>query len=192
MLAAEPDISVTGVAGTVSELVDIVSKDPPTVVLIDYELPDGDGVTATRTLKENYPELQVVMLTSYGNQGVLVAAMEAGCSGYVTKHSGASAVAGAIRQAASGEIVITAAMLHQLLPRLSPTHRGLGADLTTRELEVLDLLADGASGRLIAERLYLSLNTVRNHVQNILSKLGVHSRLEAVAVAVQEGIIKRS
>ncbi|MDQ6613409.1 MAG: LuxR C-terminal-related transcriptional regulator [Actinomycetota bacterium] len=82
-------------------------------------------------------------------------------------------------------------MLHLLLPLLRPTHRGVGAGLTTRELQVLELLADGTSGPAIAERLYLSGNTVRNHAQNILDKLGVHSRLEAVAVAVHEGIIRR-
>jgi len=132
-----------------------------------------------------------VMLTAYTNEAVLVAAIEAGCSGYITKHVGARIVAKGIRLAASGEALVTAAMLQQLLPRLSRTDRGTGSDLTPREREVLELLADGASTQAIAERLYMSSNTVRNHVQKILTKLGVHSRLEAVSTAVREGVIDR-
>ena len=192
ILDEEPDISVVAVAATVAELVDMVNRHRPEVVLVDYQLPDGDGVTATRTLKQTHPTLQVVMLTAYGDEKVLLAAIEAGCSGFVTKQSAAIAIAGAIRQAAAGDAVINTATLHQLLPYLKPTSRGLGTDLTARELEVLELLADGASGRVIAQRLYLSFNTVRNHAQSVLDKLGVHSRLEAVAVALQEGIIERS
>jgi DNA-binding NarL/FixJ family response regulator len=192
ILDAEPDIHVVGVAATVAELVDAVNRHRPDVVMVDYQLPDGDGVTATRTLKQSHPKLEVVMLTAYGDEKILVAAVEAGCSGFVTKHNAATAVAAAIRQAAAGDAVISTAMLRQLLPQLKRTSRGLGTDLTARELEILELLADGASGRVIAERLYLSFNTVRNHAQSILDKLAVHSRLEAVAVAVQEGIIERS
>ncbi len=191
MLAAEGDIVVAGVVGTVADLVATVNLHQPDVVLVDYELPDGDGVAVTATLKAAYPDVQVVMLTSYTNQAVLVAALEAGCSGYLTKHSAAHVVADAVRQAAAGEAIITASLLHQLLPQLATTGRPAASVLTGREVEVLELLADGVSGQAIAERLYLAPNTVRNHVQAILQKLGVHSRLQAVAVAVQQGIIRR-
>jgi DNA-binding NarL/FixJ family response regulator len=191
MLAAEADIAVVGIAGCVAEVVEMVHAHHPDVVLIDYELPDGDGVAATAALKQANPGLQVVMLTSYTDQEVLAAAIEGGCSGFLTKHSGAHSVAEAIRQAAAGEAVITTSMLHQLLPALRPTARGLGAGLTAREITILELLADGATGQAIAKDLFLSPNTVRNHVQSILNKLGVHSRLQAVAVAVQEGIVRR-
>jgi DNA-binding NarL/FixJ family response regulator len=192
MLATELDIVVVGIAGSVAEVIEMVDSRRPDVVLIDYGLPDGDGVDATRMLKAAHPELQVVMLTSYTSQEILIGAMEAGCSGYITKHSGASMVAVAIRQAAAGEAIITTSLLYQLLPRLEPTYRGVGANLTARELEILELLADGTTGRAIAERLYLSFNTVRNHVQSILDKLGAHSQLQAVAIAVKEGIVHRS
>ena len=151
----------------------------------------SSGWPATRALKQVLPEVKVVMLTAYTNEAVLVAAIEAGCSGYITKHVGARIVAKGIRLAASGEALVTAAMLQQLLPRLSRTDRGTGPGLTPREREVLELLADGASTQAIAERLYLSSNTVRNHVQKILAKLGVHSRLEAVSTAVRQGVIER-
>ena len=191
VLDREDDIVVVGSVTTVAEVLDLVDRTPPQVVLVDYDLPDGDGVGATRSLKASHQDVQVVMLTSFATDEILMAAIDAGCSGFVTKHSAASAVTGAIRQAAVGDVVISAPTLRKLLPALKPTHRGLGADLTARELEILELLAEGASGRSIASRLYLSANTVRNHAQSILDKLGVHSRLEAVAVAVQEGIIAR-
>ncbi len=192
MLSAERDIVVTGVARSVAEVVAMVNTHRPDVLLIAYELPDGDGAATTRVLKQAHPQLQVVMLTSYSQQDVLVHAIEAGCSGYLTKHCGAHTVATAIRQAAAGQLHFTNASLPRLLPQLGPVNRGVGARLTNRELEVLELLADGASGRAIAERLFLSSNTVRNHVQSILNKLGVHSRLEAVAIAGREGIIRRT
>jgi DNA-binding NarL/FixJ family response regulator len=136
--------------------------------------------------------MKVVMLTSYTNEAVLVGAIEAGCSGYITKHEGSEVMANGVRLAASGEALVSTAMLSHLLPRLSRTHRNLGSDLTSRELEVLALLAEGTPTKKIAERLYLSPNTVRNHVQSALTKLGVHSRLEAVSAAVREGLIRRA
>lgn len=192
VLAAEPDIEVVAVAGSVAEVLEQAERLRPQVVLMDYELPDGDGVTATEAIKKAHPELKVVMLTSYSNEAVLVAAVEAGCSGYITKHDRSQVVADAVRRAASGEALISAAMLQQVLPRLTKrNHARRPTDLSARELEVLELLADGVSTRAVAQRLYLSVNTVRNHAQRIITKLGVHSRLEAVSVAVRDGIVRR-
>jgi DNA-binding NarL/FixJ family response regulator len=132
------------------------------------------------------------MLTSFADEATLVASIEAGCSGFVTKSKSTSEVTVAVRLAADGEAVVSPDMLALLLPRLSRTRRGLGTDLTRRELEVLMLLSDGESKDRIGERLFLSPNTVRNHIQSILSKLGAHSRLEAVAIAVREGLIRRA
>lgn len=191
VLGDESDVEVVGVAGSVVEVLELAERHRPDVVLMDYGLPDGDGVSATRTLKQAHPETKVVMLTSYSNEAVLVGAIEAGCSGFMTKHEGSAVVASGVRLAAAGEALISAPMLRQLLPRLSQTDRRMESRLTGRELEVLGLLADGVPTQKIAERLYLSSNTVRNHSQRILSKLGVHSRLEAVAVALRQGLIPR-
>ena len=191
LLAAEPDIDVVGVAGSVTEVVEQAESLRPDVVLMDYELPDGDGVAATRALKKSRPETKVVLLTAYSNEAVLVAAVEAGCSGFITKRDGSQVVAEGVRLAASGEALVSAALLRQVLPRLTRTDRRRSTDLTPREIEVLELLAEGLPTPTIAERLYVSYNTVRNHVQSILMKLGVHSRLEAVSTAVREGIIRR-
>ena len=192
VLGAEPDIDVVAVAGSVAEVLDQAERHHPDVVLIDYELPDGDGVAATRAMKAMRPELKVLMLTSYSNESVLVAAVEAGCSGYVTKHAGAQVVTNGVRLAALGEAVVSTTMLHEILPRLARSDRPAGPTVVSpREVEVLELLADGISTQAIAERLYVSVNTVRNHAQSILTKLGVHSRLEAVSVAVRDGVICR-
>lgn len=191
MLSREPDLEVVGVAGTMDEVTAMARDHEPDVVLMDYELPDGDGVAATRALKAARPEVKVVMLSSYTNDAVLLAAMEAGCSGYITKHKGTEEVAGGVRLAAAGEALVSPEVLARLLPRLGQSGGRLGSDLTRRELEVLELLADGTPRDVMAERLFLAPNTVRNHVQHVLNKLGVHSKLEAVTTAVQEGIIRR-
>lgn len=192
LLDRQPDVEVVGLAATVAEVRRMVSSRRPDVVLMDYALPDGDGVAATALIKADHPEVKVVMLTSFVDEDVLVGAIEAGCSGYVTKAKGGDELTTAVRLAAEGEALVSADMLARLLPRLRRNHRGVGADLSARERQVLDLLADGVSKEAIADRLVLSTNTVRNHIQNLLVKLGAHSRLEAVATATREGLIHRS
>ena len=192
VLGAQPDMAVVGVAGGVAEVCEMEASLRPDVVLMDYALPDGDGVAATATIKASRPDVRVVMLTSFVDVDVLVAAIEAGCSGFVTKHKAAEELTTAVRLAAEGEALVSPDMLARLLPRLRPSYHGVGADLTAREREVLDLLAQGESKEAIARRLFLSANTVRNHIQNILGKLGAHSRLEAVATARREGLIHPS
>jgi DNA-binding NarL/FixJ family response regulator len=190
VLEAQPDLQVVGVASTVAEVCELAASLRPDVVLMDYALPDGDGVAATAAIKAVRPELKVVMLTSFVDVDVLVAAIDAGCSGFVTKHKAGDELTTAVRLAAAGEALVSPDMLARLLPRLRPSYHGVGADLTPREREVLDLLAQGESKEAIAQRLFLSANTVRNHIQNILNKLGAHSRLEAVATATREGLIR--
>ncbi|TMK19984.1 MAG: response regulator transcription factor, partial [Actinobacteria bacterium] len=146
------------------------------VVLMDYELPDGDGATATQRIKSEMPETQVVMVTSFDDESVLVRAIEAGASGFITKHKAIQEVSSAVRAAKAGEAF----------------PRGLGADLTPRESEVLKMLAEGVSNQKIAEKLVVSMHTVRNHVQNVITKLGAHSKLEAVATAMREGLLRHS
>lgn len=192
VLGAEPDITVVASAGTVESGCAAVRMHAPDVVLMDYELPDGDGAQATERIKEDVPSAQVVMVTSFDDEAILVRAIEAGCSGFITKHKAIEEVANAVRSARAGEALISPSMLARLLPRLRRTQQGLGTDLTPREMEILTLLAGGMSNAAIAERLVLSLHTVRNHVQNVIGKLGAHSKLEAVATAVREGILRHA
>lgn len=192
LLAAYPDVEVVGVAGTVAQVRELAASRFPQVVVMDYALPDGDGVEATAAIKDAHPDVHVVMLTAYADEDVLVAAIEAGCSGYVTKDKGADELMTAIRLAAGGQAMVSPDMLARLLPRMRRNHHGLGWDLTARERQVLDMLADGASKEDIARHLFLSTNTVRNHIQSILTKLHAHSRLEAVAAATREGLVHRA
>ena len=191
LLTTEPDFVVTGIAGSVEDAAALAASGDPDVVLMDYELTDGTGVDATVRVLEACPRAKVVMLTSFTDDAILLAAIEAGASGFVTKHRAGREVLDAVRAAAAGEALITPALLARLLPRLRREPVRQASTLTTRELEVLEHLAEGLSNQAIADKLAVSLNTVRNHVQNVLTKLHAHSRLEAVAAAVRQGLIER-
>jgi DNA-binding NarL/FixJ family response regulator len=158
---------------------------------MDYRLPDGDGAHTAGAIKERVPEAQIVMLTASADEPVLVEAIDAGCSGFITKDRALDEVTSAVRAAAAGEALISPAMLAHLLPRLrGGTRSGPGSTLTQREMQVLELMAHGMSNQEIAAQLVLALNTVRNHVQSLLGKLGAHSKLEAVATAARQGWVK--
>lgn len=159
------------------------------VVVTDYRLGTGDGVQLTRALVDGHPNLAVVMLTASIDESILAAALEAGCSGFVTKAEPLETVIAAVRGAAVGEAVITPSLLLRLLPRLSSRPGGRNPDLTDREQEVLALVTRGMTNQQIAEELGVALDTARNHVRSILAKLGVHSKLQAAAAAVQRGLV---
>jgi DNA-binding NarL/FixJ family response regulator len=189
LLADEGDIDVVGVASSGAQAIALADSLNPRVVLVDHQMPDQDGVSVAAELKRRDPDRMVVMLTSSTDDRVLLAAVEAGCSGFLTKDRAASEVAESVRVAAAGEALISPAMLARLLPKLGRAKHAPGADLTERELAVLRLLAKGQPNKAIAAELFLSVNTVRNYVQSILTKLDAHSKLEAVSTAVREGIV---
>jgi DNA-binding NarL/FixJ family response regulator len=187
VLDVEPDLEViAAVADERGALAHVAECD---VVLCDYRLVETDGVALTRQLLERVPSVQVVMLTASTDEAVLVAALEAGCAGFVVKSQPLAEVLAAVRSAASGEPVISSQMLGRLLPRLARTP-STGPELTQREREVLDLMGEGGTNQAIADALYLSRDTVRNHVANILRKLDAHSKLEAVAIAHKRGLLR--
>ena len=188
-LSDEPDIEVVATASTAAEAREHVLQGVD-VVLCDYRLGDGDGATLAVELRERQPDVQVVMLTASEDDSVLLAAIDAGCCGFLTKSQPLEEVIAAVRAAAAGESVISPAMLARLLPRLGRNPVSTSADMTPRELEVLEVMSKGGSNQVIADELFVSRDTIRNHVASILRKLDAHSKLEAVAVAAQRGIIR--
>lgn len=188
VLSTEPDLVIAGVAGDLATARSLLSTASPDVVLLDHRLPDGDGVAALPELQALRPAARFIVLTASTADSVLVAAVEGGATGFVSKTRGLGEVTAAVRSAAGGEAVISPEMLARLLPRL---HRGPSrpTELTEREREVLTLLAEGLSNAAIAERMSVSVHTVRNHLANLSAKLGAHSKLEALSIAIREGLL---
>ena len=188
-LSAQPDFEVVGTAGTLAQAKNMVATTAPDVVLLDHRLPDGLGVDAISELQAIRPESYIVVLTAAAEDSMLVAATEAGCAGFILKTSPLDELVSAVRTAANGEIMVSSDLLARLLNRLHHQYDQPADDLTSREREILQLIAEGLTNSVIANRLFISVNTVRNHVQSILAKLGAHSKLEALSMAIRDGII---
>jgi DNA-binding NarL/FixJ family response regulator len=188
-LNAEDDLVVVGMAATVAGAVALARELRPDVIVMDYQLPDGTGALATATIKAEFPETHVVMLTGLASGGTLAEALEAGCAGFVAKEGRFSELVATIRAVLRGEVRVPQTMVDDLAAHLRPRSPSVGADLTRRERQVLSLLAAGASTKNMVDTLFLSIHTVRNHIANILAKLQARSRLEAVAIATRLGIL---
>lgn len=181
---------------TPEEAVRICREHHPDVVLMDIVFKGPmNGIEATRRIKEDSPATKVVIMTAHDDERLLVEAVEAGASGFLGKDEAADEVLAAAKAAAEGEVLIDPVTLTRILHQVAKereAHRdamALLADLTDREREVLRLLAQGTRNDAIAQRLFISPQTVQTHVRNLLAKLGVHSKLEAVAFAVRHGAI---
>jgi DNA-binding NarL/FixJ family response regulator len=188
-LNTEPDVDVVGCEGTVEAGVRAATDVRPDVVVMDYRLPDGTGAEAAARIKALLPETQIVMLTGSATAATLADALRAGCSGFVSKESHFDELVSTIRAVVAGELRLPQCLVNDLAAHLRPRASTLGDDLSTRELEVLQLLASGASTPEIVDTLMLSVHTVRNHIRNIMAKLQVSSRLQAVALATRLGIV---
>ncbi len=182
------EIAVVGTAANASEALASIGALRPDVVVLDYELPDADGVSLVGPIREASPRSQVLMLTSYTDPVILDDAIGAGCAGFVTKRNGADEIAMAVLAVAANETPVSPDMVRALVRKDRPAS---GDDLTAREVEVLRLAAQGLTNQQIADELFLSVNTVRNHMQRVLNKLGAHSKLEATAIAARLGIVRR-
>jgi len=188
IFSQEPDIELVGTASSVTGALDLVSATTPDVVLMDYRLPDGNGVDAAATILERWPLTNILILSGVEDRDILSRAVEIGCVGMLSKDRPWTDVVTAVRSAARGESVIRVEDLGGLLKRLR-FHGAENQWLTARELEILGLLAQAKSTEDIAREKFLSTHTVRNHVSSILNKLGAHSRLEAVTIAQREGLL---
>lgn len=191
-----PDFEVVGEAGSVAEAINIVRAQQPDLILMDYSLPDGTGLEATKEILAFSPQTDVVILTVHEEDDLLFSAVRHGAKGYLLKNIPATEMVSKLRGLSNGDPALSSVHTGRILSefaKTSPTptnnSEALGL-LTNRELEVLQLIAKGASNRNIAEKLVISVHTVKNHVHNILDKLQVDSRLQAADVAVAKGLIK--
>jgi len=189
VLDAEEDITTAGVATTLEQARAMIDSVQPDVLLLDHRMPDGDGVAAIPSLQALRPSLGVVVLTASSADHVLMAAIEAGASGFLSKTRSLDEVTAAVRAAAAGESVISPEMLARLLPRFGRGKPHTADERTEREREVLALVAEGLSNAAIAERLVVSVHTVRNHIASLSAKLGAHSKLEALSIALRRGLL---
>ncbi len=183
-LLAFDDLELVGEAANGAEAVRMAGRLNPDVVLMDLLMPEMDGATATRSIREVLPQLQVVALTSFGEEGLVQEALQAGAISYLLKDVSADQLADAIRAAYVGRPTL-APEAAQALIHAATQSPSLGNDLTERELSVLALMVEGLSNPEIAERLVISRSTVKFHTSSILSKLGARNRTEAVALAVR-------
>jgi DNA-binding NarL/FixJ family response regulator len=195
-LETEEDLTVVAEAGDGLEAIEAADRFSPHVALIDAELPKVNGISATRTLRERVPGCKVLVLSNHQDQAALFDAMQAGANGYLTKGIPLAKLIEAMRAVLRGETIVPPTMLGDLLSQLVQSKERQNevlrriSRLTRREREVLALLVEGADNDLVAERLVISPETARTHIQNILSKLDVHSRLEALALVLRNNIVK--
>jgi len=197
VLAQEPDIEVVGEAGDGAEAVALATSSTPDIVLMDVRMPRRGGIDATTAIKSAVPSAKIIMLTISDEEGDLYDAIKAGAMGYLLKEIPIDEVAVAVRAVHGGQSLISPSMASKLLTefasmvRKSDERQPLDSPrLTDREMEVLRLVAKGLNNRDIAKQLFISENTVKNHIRNILEKLQLHSRMEAVVYAVREKLLE--
>ena len=197
VLEQEKDIDLVGEAGDGAEAVNIAQETMPDVVLMDVRMPRRGGIEATSQIKAIAPHTKILMLTISDEEADLYDAIKAGASGYLLKEISIEEVANAIRQVHAGQSMISPSMASKLLTEFATMVKKTDEKpaaaqprLTEREMEVLRLVAKGRNNRDIAKELFISENTVKNHIRNILEKLHLHSRMQAVVYAVREKLLE--
>ena len=194
VLSGEPGLALVGEAADGEAALEMVIRSAPDVVLLDVRMPKMSGIDTCVAIKGAAPTTRIIMLTASDDEADLYDAVKSGASGYLLKDSSIDEVAQAVRLVADGQSLISPAMAAKLLDEFKQMSRPdratvLAPRLTERELDVLRLVARGLNNRDIAKQLFISENTVKNHVRNILEKLQLHSRMEAVMYAVRERLL---
>jgi DNA-binding NarL/FixJ family response regulator len=187
LLWAQEDMSVVGEASTAEEALARIPSTRPNVAVLDVRLPDGNGIEVCREIRSRHPEIGCLMLTSYADDEALFSAIMAGAAGYVLKQIRGVELVGAIRRVGEGGSLLDPAVTQRVLERLraKPEEDEGLAELTGQERRILDLIAEGATNRQIAEKIFLAEKTVKNYVSSMLSKLGMQRRSEAAAYAAR-------
>ncbi|MGD9581852.1 MAG: response regulator [Vampirovibrionia bacterium] len=195
LLALEEDIKIVGEAANGIEAIDYANQMHPDVFIMDINMPQLNGLEATKKIKADLPKIKIVILTSQGDDKSVFSLIEAGADGYLLKDVAAENLVNAIRDVNEGKSILHPEVTQKLLTRFvskgEPDKQKPGDLLTEREIEVLQALSKGYTNQQIAEELYISQRTVQNHLHNIYNKLGINGRTEAVIYAMQEGIISK-
>ena len=193
LLNAENGLEVVGEAADGNQALELARTLRPDVVVLDISMPGPDGIEVTRQLKDEMPDVRVLVLTVHEDDGLLRAAIRAGASGYIIKRAVEAELISAIHAACRGDLYVhpamTRALLHDLQPELM-SDDALVEPLTPREVEVLRLVAAGYTNRQIAEELTISVRTVESHRASVMDKLGLHSRVELVRYAKKQGLLE--
>jgi len=194
-ISLQEDLSCVGEAGTLAAGLDLLARFTPDVVVLDMHLPDGDGVEAIAAIKARRPETRVVMLTGHADITALSRAAAAGASSFLPKETSMQGILAAIRDPHHGRLLVQGDEVAAMVERSAgsgvtrPAVDPLDSGLTARELDVLRLLGRGYTTRAVAEELFISVNTARGYIKDLLPKLGAHSQLEAVTVGIRRGLI---
>jgi DNA-binding NarL/FixJ family response regulator len=201
LIADYPDVTVVGEAGTADEALERAEALNPDVIIMDIDMPDEDGISASRRIRRSLPDARIVMLTMYGRESYVLDAIRAGAYGYLLKDVSADDLMGTIRTVAHGGAVIGPRLARRILDEFtheaerdatSVTRTRAPDDLSPREEQILALIAEGETSRSIAQALFLSENTVKRHTSNIYQKLHVRHRSQAAAEAVRRGLVPSS
>lgn len=194
LLRSQPDIEVVGECGSVREATELALELKPQIILMDFSLPDGTGLEATRAILSELPETQIIFLTVHDNDERMISAIRSGARGYLLKNLSVNKLLASLRALEKGEAAISRIMMARVMEEFAQTAPPSNAEpspligLTSREIEVLQELADSITNQEIALRLFISENTVKNHIHNILEKLNLNNRREAIEFARKHGL----
>lgn len=190
-LSAQPDIEVVGEAADGAEGVKLALDLRPDIILMDLVMKEMDGIEATRQIIKKWPEAKIIIVTSFLDDEKVYPALEAGATSYLLKTSKASEIADAIRNTYHGQSVLEPEVTGKMMMKIrNKSHHLPHEELTGREMEILLLMAEGKTNQEIADDLFIALKTVKTHVSNILSKLGVQDRTQAVIYAFKHSLVK--
>ncbi|MBI4788368.1 MAG: response regulator transcription factor [Chloroflexi bacterium] len=192
VLANHPDVNVVGEAESAATLFACLDSVKPDVILLDVRMPGPNGIEITQRLKREYPQIKIIVLSTYDDDEFLLGALRAGAEGYLLKSASAQVLASAVRQVAHGERLLSPTLITKVMrefQELSKDKTRADSGLTDQELSVLRMIAAGATNKEIAEKLYWSEVTVKRKVQDILEKMGVANRAQAVAEAAKRGLL---
>ena len=193
LIKSEPSLELVGEAVGGYEAIELAGKAQPDILVLDLSMPDLDGIAVTKTVRLQFPDLRILILTVHEDEALLREAIKSGASGYILKRAAESELISAIQIIMRGDLYVDPSMVRSLLSdaiKPSPAHRESIEPLTAREKEVLKLIVQGYTNRQIGEELNISVRTVEGHRANLSEKLGLHSRVELVRYAREHGLIE--